>query len=305
MLRRAKATACAICWFSGPVISCASIWPDARSFPRYRVAVIAAFGSHRRGSGAHSKTPATVARGMPASSFARSANLPSATSGSAAPSALSSGFQSDSSRVLNPVSRNRLFVEGSVAGLGATLRQAQPFVAGHPSLGAADADVPMAGTLMRGIARRYIHNQQSPAIREFHVLGANANRRLDGVGADLDDVVVQRAEALKRHVLHCAFIGDTAKQGAAVSVGECHDLVRQVGALRANRSVASELDLLEFPGAVLAQFQLAGDLFSCCGSCADCRLPRRHPIRRVPASRRDGGGVGCFAYRLGVVGRLG
>ena len=35
MLRRAKATAWAICRFNGPVTSCASIWPEARSLPRY------------------------------------------------------------------------------------------------------------------------------------------------------------------------------------------------------------------------------------------------------------------------------
>ena len=66
--------------------------------------------------------------------------------------------------------------------------------------------------------------------------------------------------------LHFALIGDTAEQGAAVRVGERRDLIRQVGAVPGLLGlVAGEIDLFEFPGAVLAQLKPAGDLFGAVG----------------------------------------
>ena len=111
---------------------------------------------------------------------------------------------------------------------------------------------------MLGVTLRHVDHQKQPAI-ELPVIGADANRRPNGVGAGLDHEGVQCDDLVPRHALDFAVVGDAAEKHAAIRIGKGGDLIREVLAARASRSVTSELDRLEFPMAVFGHLQLASD----------------------------------------------
>ena len=70
-----------------------------------------------------------------------------------------------------------------------------------------------------------------------------------------------------------AIVGDTAHQHAAAGVGEGGEFIGQVVAARADGAIATELDLLELPAAVLAEAELAPDVVRTDGHQSSSREP--------------------------------
>ena len=173
----------------------------------------------------HKSTPATVDLRIPASSFASSANFASAGWGSAEPSALNRGLQSDSSRVSNPVPGTVCSSCEWNRACPPPLSKAQPLITRHLSLRAADSNVAPARTFMLRFASRYFDQHEQPAIK-LPVISAYTNRRLNRVGADLDQKRVQLDDLLPRHGLDIAFVCDAAEQYAAFRIGQGSNLVR-------------------------------------------------------------------------------
>ena len=125
-------------------------------------------------------------------------------------------------------------------------------------------------------------NQQDQLpVAEFGVVCANANGRLDRVGADLYQQIVQEHDLLPRHSRHVATVGDATNQHPAVRVGERRDFVRQVIAARAPWPAAGEVHLLEFPLAILADPQSADDLLAAVA-------------HRIPSHADRPAGLPCF-----------
>ena len=90
-------------------------------------------------------------------------------------------------------------------------------------------------------------------------MGEDANGWFDGVGAHLDQNRIQLDNLFTRHALYLACVGDAAEQRTAVRISERRDLIRQIVAPRIPWAAADELDLLEFPAAVLTKAELASD----------------------------------------------
>ena len=143
-----------------------------------------------------------------------------------------------------------LFVEPQKTRLPAPLGQTQLLVGRHLPLGPADAHIAAAGTPVEGVALRDLGGQNFP-VRQRQVLRGDPHRRLDGIGAQLDQHLVERRQFVAREILHVPVVGDAAEQDATAGVRERGDLVGQRVTFGAPHPLAGELDLLEFPAAVL------------------------------------------------------
>ena len=91
---------------------------------------------------------------------------------------------------------------------------------------------------------------------------ADANGRLDRIGAHLYQKGVQVRNLCSRHADDVAVVGNSSEHHAPGGVGECRDFVGPVSAGRSFRTIPGKLDLLELPAAVLARPQPAFDFFS-------------------------------------------
>ena len=112
---------------------------------------------------------------------------------------------------------------------------------------------------MHGIALRHLGQQHQLAVGHFLVMCADANGRLDRIGAHLDQKGVQVRDLSARHADDVAVVGNAGEHHAPGGVGEGRDFVGPVAAGRSFRTIPGKLDLLEFPGAVLARAQSAFD----------------------------------------------
>ena len=91
---------------------------------------------------------------------------------------------------------------------------------------------------------------------------ADANGRLDRIGAHLYQKGVQIRDLRARHADDVPVVGNASEHDAPRGVGEGRDFVGPVSAGRSFRTIPGELDLLEFPAAVLARPQLAFDFLN-------------------------------------------
>ena len=109
---------------------------------------------------------------------------------------------------------------------------------------------------MGGVALRDLGQQYGAAIGHRNAKNADIDAGLDGIPPDFNQQPFQIVQLRAgHHPLHRAVIGNAAQQDAAAGVGEGANLVGQVITARRNRTVALESNLLEFPGAVLAEAQ--------------------------------------------------
>ena len=152
---------------------------------------------------------------------------------------------------VEPGLRHRLLVAPEITALRPPLGEAQPFVAGQLALGRADSDEAAPPAFVQAIAPGHLDEQEGPAVH-FPMMNADAHRRLDEVGAHLDQQIIQRRHLGEGHPRNLSVVRHAAQQHAAVRVGEGGDLVGQVVAARAAGLVAGEHDLLELPAAVFA-----------------------------------------------------
>ena len=169
-----------------------------------------------------------------------------------------------------------LLVEPEEARLCAPLRQPQPFVARHCTLGATGAPVATARTVVKRVTALHLHREQRLAV-DFQAVCRDLYRGLDRVGGDLHEHAFQRIELCPREALHLTGIGDVAQHHAAVGVGERGELVGQVSGTRLDRPIAAKGNLIELPAAVFAELQPARDV-------------RRIKHRRLPRTPMQSGG---------------
>ena len=106
-------------------------------------------------------------------------------------------------------------------------------------------------TLMRGVALRHFGQQHQLAVGQFLVMCADANERLDRIGAHLHEKGVQAGNLRARHADDVAVVGNAGEHHTPGSIGESRDVVSPVAACRSSRTVPGKFDLLELPAAVL------------------------------------------------------
>ena len=83
----------------------------------------------------------------------------------------------------------------------------------------------------------------------------DSQRGFDTVGAYFYDQVAERRHLRLRHPLKTPVVGYTQQKHAAARIGECDHFVCQSISRWAGRATTGELDLLEFPPTVFAQFE--------------------------------------------------
>ena len=131
---------------------------------------------------------------------------------------------------------------------------------------------------MLEVAPGHVYQQQSPAARQVPMTDLDTNRRLDGVRTHLHEKLVQRNHLRPRHVLHFTFVRHAAQQNAALCVRECGDFIGKFISGRTPGAISRKLHPLELPAAVLAQAELAADVFV-------AMAHRCRPATQTPAGR--------------------
>ena len=107
----------------------------------------------------------------------------------------------------------------------------------------------------------HLRYQHRVAVGEHLVPGENSNARLDCIGADFDPKGIRARDSRRRQADDAPVLGPACEHHASRCLGERRDCVGPVAAGGACRTVSGELELPEFPAAVLAGAKCVPGIF--------------------------------------------